>query len=47
MLAEPPDAWGGRTLVRWAEKLAAGERFDPASERLIDVARVVDRIYGR
>jgi predicted dehydrogenase len=47
VLAEPPDAWGGRTLVRWAERLAAGERFDPASERLIDVARLVDRIYGR
>jgi hypothetical protein len=27
--------------------LAAGERLDPAAERLVDVARVLDRIYGR
>ena len=31
----------------WALRLAAGERFDPAAERLVDVARVLDRIYGR
>jgi hypothetical protein len=27
--------------------LAAAERFDPAAERLVEVARVLDRIYGR
>jgi predicted dehydrogenase len=46
-LAAPPDAWGGRAAADWAMRLAAGERFDPASERLVDVARVLDRIYGR
>ncbi|HEX8696503.1 MAG TPA: Gfo/Idh/MocA family oxidoreductase [Longimicrobium sp.] len=46
-LAAPPDAWGGRAAVEWAERLAAGERFDPACERLVDVAEVLDRIYGR
>jgi predicted dehydrogenase len=46
-LAEPPDAWGGRAAADWALRLAAGERFDPGAERLVDVARVLDRIYGR
>jgi predicted dehydrogenase len=46
-IASPPDAWGGRTLVRWADRLAHGARFDPEAERLVDVARIVDAIYGR
>ncbi|MBV9931020.1 MAG: Gfo/Idh/MocA family oxidoreductase [Alphaproteobacteria bacterium] len=46
-LASPPDAWGGRAAADWAERLARGERFDPAAERLVDVARVLDAIYGR
>jgi predicted dehydrogenase len=47
-LASPPDAWGGRAAVRWAERLAAGEGFDGAEgERLVAVADVLDRIYGR
>jgi predicted dehydrogenase len=45
-LAEPPDAWGGRAIVDWTERLARGERFDPDAERLVDVAEVLDRIYG-
>jgi predicted dehydrogenase len=46
-LASPPDAWGGRALIAWARRLAAGVRFDPAAERFVDVAATVDRIYGR
>jgi Predicted dehydrogenases and related proteins len=46
-LTMPPDEWGGRAAVDWARRLAAGERFDPAAERFIDVAHVLDRIYGR
>jgi hypothetical protein len=46
-LACPPDAWGGRAAADWARRLAAGERFDPACERLVEVAGVLDRIYGR
>jgi predicted dehydrogenase len=46
-LAAPPDAWGGRAAADWAARLGAGERFDPAAERLVEVARVLDRIYGR
>ncbi len=47
VLAEPPDDWGGRAAVEWARRLAAGERFDPAGEELVEVARVLDRVYGR
>jgi predicted dehydrogenase len=46
-LAGPPDAWGGRAAADWALRLAAGERFDPAVERLVAVAEALDRIYGR
>jgi predicted dehydrogenase len=47
VLASPPDAWGGRAAADWADRLARGERFDPDAERLVQVARVLDRIYGR
>lgn len=46
-LCAPPDAWGGRAAADWARRLAAGDRFDPEAERLVEVARVLDRIYGR
>jgi predicted dehydrogenase len=46
-LTLPPDEWGGRAAADWAARLAAGEGFDPAAEKLVDVARVLDRIYGR
>jgi len=46
-LASPPDAWGGRAAADWAARLAQGERFDAAAERLVDVAGVLDGIYGR
>ncbi|WP_425339688.1 Gfo/Idh/MocA family protein [Microvirga lotononidis] len=46
-LTTPPDEWGGRAAADWASRLAAGERFDPAAEQLVDVAKVLDRIYGR
>ena len=46
-LSGPPDAWGGRAAADFATRLAAGERFDAAAEQLVDVARVLDQIYGR
>jgi predicted dehydrogenase len=46
-ISSPPEDWGGRAAADWAVRLAAGERFDPAAERLIDVAAVLDGIYGR
>ncbi len=44
-LVEPPDAWGGRAIVAWAEKLCTSRRFDPDIEHVADVARVLDAIY--
>jgi predicted dehydrogenase len=46
-LTRPPDAWGGRAAVDWAHRLARGERFDPGVEQFVEVAEVLDRIYGR
>ncbi len=46
-LAAAEQDWGGRAAADWARRLAAGERFDPECARLVDVSRVLDRIYGR
>jgi predicted dehydrogenase len=46
-LTDPEKDWGGRAAADWARRLAGGERFDPESDRLVDVARLIDRIYGR
>ena len=46
-LASPPDEWGGRAAAEWAVRLAGGMRFAPEAEWLVDVARVLDQIYGR
>ncbi|HJV33575.1 Gfo/Idh/MocA family oxidoreductase [Geomonas sp.] len=47
-IAVPPDDWGGRAAVTWAKKLRQeGPRFDPAAERLVEVATVLDTAYGR
>lgn len=46
-LAAPPDAWGGRAIVDWARRLVEGHRFDPRAERHVEVARVLDGLYGR
>jgi predicted dehydrogenase len=47
LLSRPPDAWGGRTVVAWARRLAEDGRFDVEARRLVDVALVLDAIYGR
>jgi len=45
-LANTPEEWGGRAAADWAQQLARSRAFDPAAERLVDVARVLDRIYA-
>jgi predicted dehydrogenase len=47
VLTRPPDDWGGRAAVAWATRLAAGDRYDPSVADVVDVAAVLDRIYGR
>jgi predicted dehydrogenase len=46
VLTTPPDEWGGRAAADWARRLAGGARFDAEAERFVDVARILDRIYG-
>lgn len=46
-LVSPPDEWGARAAVDWARKLAEGQGFDAEAEQFTQVARVLDRIYGR
>lgn len=46
-LHEPPDAWGGRAAIAWAQRLATKPHYDPDIEHLITVAEVLDAIYGR
>ncbi len=47
VLTAPPDAWGGRAAVAWARQLGHNSRFDPAISSSIQVAGVLDAIYGR
>jgi predicted dehydrogenase len=46
-LVSPPDAWGGRALVNWIERLAQNPDYSPEAENFIPSAEVLDRIYGR
>jgi predicted dehydrogenase len=46
-LAEPDAAWPGGAILEWAQKLAAGSRFDPTTDEFTRVAAVLDRIYAR
>jgi predicted dehydrogenase len=46
-LSEPGDAWGGRAILEWARRLAAGSGFHPAIEPAVQVAEVLDNLYGR
>jgi predicted dehydrogenase len=46
MHAKPPDAWGGRAAIDWAQRLQAGHGFDPAADEFIRVAEIIDAIYS-
>jgi predicted dehydrogenase len=46
-LAAPPDEWGGRALIAWAERVGRERSYDHSVEQLVQVAELIDRIYGR
>jgi len=46
VLDQPPDSWGGRAAVAWAERLRRSRNYDPDIERALAVAEVIDAIYG-
>ncbi|HWO83140.1 MAG TPA: Gfo/Idh/MocA family oxidoreductase [Solirubrobacterales bacterium] len=45
-LVEPPDAWGGRAIAAWADRLAADRAYDPAAEELELLALTIDDVYA-
>ncbi len=47
VLCAPPDEWGGRATVAWAQQLARSAVFDPEIEIAGRVALTLDQLYGR
>ena len=48
-LSSPEDSkwqWGGLQTIEWIKQLASDAGFDPAAERFIQMAEVIDRIYS-
>jgi len=48
-LSSPEDSkwqWGGLVTIEWIKHLATDGGFDPEAERYIEVAEVIDSIYG-
>jgi predicted dehydrogenase len=44
-LVEPPDAWGGRAIGAWAQRLAGDAGYDRAADELELLAQVIDDVY--
>jgi predicted dehydrogenase len=44
-LASPPDLWEERGIVDWVRRLATDPAYDPAIERVNEVASVLDAAY--
>jgi predicted dehydrogenase len=45
-IARSQENWGGCAAIEWTRELAERNAFDPAIERVADVAEVVDQIYA-
>ena len=45
LLVTPPDDWGGRSIVTWANQLAASRAFDAEVETAIETAAAIDALY--
>jgi len=39
--------WGGLATLEWVKKLSTSDGFDPAVERVVTVAEIIDQIYER
>ncbi len=46
-LVEPPDAWGGRAIGAWTERLGGDRGYDPGADELELLARAIDDVYAR
>jgi predicted dehydrogenase len=47
LLCKPPDDWGGRAAVNWAQHLAKSNAYDPGIEKILEVTETLDAIYQR
>lgn len=45
-IVEPPDAWGGRAIGSFIDSLVQSRRYDGAADRYVDVAEILEAIYG-
>ena len=46
LLSEPQVDWGGLATIEWIKRVAANEGFDPAAEHYVELAEVIDSVYG-
>jgi predicted dehydrogenase len=46
IISQPPDEWGPRALMHWAQCLGAGVRYNPEVERALEVATILDQVYS-
>jgi predicted dehydrogenase len=46
-IARPPDAWGPRATIAWAQALARDPHYDPSIASIREIARILDAIYER
>jgi predicted dehydrogenase len=47
VLVNPPDAWGGRALTDWIQRLAVSPNYDVSAQQYLPSAEILDRVYGR
>lgn len=47
IISSPPDDWGGKALISWAENLQQSSAFNEEISNYEYVAELIDTIYGR
>lgn len=47
IICKPPDMWGGRALIKWANDLKEGRHFRESTFMYYNTAEVIDRIYKK
>lgn len=47
-LVTPPDNWGGKAGLVWADAVTGGKGYNPVTaQEQLELAEIIDRIYGR
>lgn len=47
LLTSPGEPWGEGAILDWVKRVSEGGRYDPVIEETVEIARVLDRVYGR